>query len=164
MNYYSLAKEARIRLRRKEGDRGSWLLRLQDVSIRIGNALVEMGDLDGAARYLEALPKATTTSLTTQLALLYLTIGDVEKARSCLDHGTGDDDELNHAVASALPSIADGDFDAAIGIMEPIVFNAPSKDIAGHDLLLHNLAICYMYTGRIQDVSVLETGTIASYE
>lgn len=77
-----------------------WQQRLQDLGSRVADALVEMGDLQGAARHLESLKgggdgKGNRASkggsrdgqeerINTRLALLYLRIGRVDAARRCV--------------------------------------------------------------------------------
>lgn len=153
MNYYSLAREARLRFRRSESNRDLWQTRLQDISIRIANALVEMGDLGGTARHLESLPATQDPQMAQRLALVYLNIGDVERARHCLDQDIPDSRQSG-SYLRALCSMADGDYEGALeGPAGWLVNQDFYREVRGSGLVTQNVAACYLYTGRIQEVS-----------
>ena len=153
MNYYSLAREARLRVRRSETDRELWRSRLQDVSIRIANALVHMDDLGGAVRHLESLPVSQGAYMSQRLALVYLSIGDVERARHCLSQ-TDQQRDRPDAYLRALCDMADGDYEAALNGENGWLANQESHDgIKGSALIKQNIAGCYLYTGKIQEAS-----------
>ncbi len=78
-----------------------WKDRLDDLGGRVADALIEMGDLQGAARYLESwragmmigkvsedgdreAQKMKEGKIKRRLTLLYLRIGKVEAARECI--------------------------------------------------------------------------------
>ncbi|KAI9797587.1 MAG: hypothetical protein M1825_005969 [Sarcosagium campestre] len=109
--YYALSREARRCAARasSKAKKRQWRIRLADLGIRCAAALVDMGDLAGAARFLEDNKTATAiprrnhddddddddasemnfedvygeTMLKSRLALVYLQIGDVKSARRC---------------------------------------------------------------------------------
>jgi len=115
MGYYELAREARLTLTSLKKSRSSmstsgetnealeneiefWSTRLQELGIRVASALVEMEDLEGAARFLSTLSppsdnSASASRLVTQKALLFLCLGDVDAARSAISISTGEESE-----------------------------------------------------------------------
>ena len=101
--YYDLAGQCRAEiLKIQTGDMGpnmyrlrrQWTERLDDLGGRLADALVEMGDLQGAARFLEDLGQAVDAAgieakqkkavVNGRLALLYLRIGRVKAAKTCI--------------------------------------------------------------------------------
>lgn len=100
--YYELAREARTELARaiNSPPRNNqlihlWKERLQDLSIRVASALVEMGDLAAAARHLESLRKVSDEARNDEdegqdakvrfmLCLLYMRIGNFAAAKDAL--------------------------------------------------------------------------------
>ena len=161
MGYYDLAREARIILTNlKKATPVSqspnpqialWEARLQDLGIYVASALAEMEDLEGAARHLKSLnPASGTGNIQFQKALLWLYIGDVDAARSCISkEATGRDDK----VILALSLIADSDPAAAVPVWEDLI--AESPDSGATAMYRQNLAVCYLYLGKLSDVRFL---------
>lgn len=156
MGYYELAREARGKVRKaKEEERTMWKDRLKDLGIRVGNALVEMGDLEGAARHLKTLTghgvaEEGDQSMQSRLALLYLRIGDVAAARECAEHTlrsqTG---ETTISVLRQLLSMAEGEYEIAIDQWTQLRDASSDQDTA---MITQNLAVCLLYTGRLSKV------------
>jgi hypothetical protein len=156
MGYYELAREARLTLtalkrQRKEGCEGldeeirMWDSRLTDLGIRVASALVEMEDLEGAARHLETL-KAGSEALQMQKALLWLCLGDIDAAKSCI----GDEDESGNQVVLGLAHVADGDYDDAVKVWQGLVASGTGNgDIA---MYKQNLGVCLLYCGKMDEV------------
>ncbi len=94
------AIEGDLRPEEKQKQKELWKQRLQELGSRVADGLVEMGDLQGAARHLESLKdggggqaalgekgagrKEEEGRINTRLALLYLRIGRVDAARGCV--------------------------------------------------------------------------------
>ncbi|KAK4134460.1 hypothetical protein BT67DRAFT_462123 [Trichocladium antarcticum] len=83
MSYYELAREARAAVaaaagRHDHGGMEVWKARLGDLGVRVAGALVEMGDLMGAAAHLWGLRPASGGGM--REALLWLHLGDFEAA------------------------------------------------------------------------------------
>jgi tetratricopeptide (TPR) repeat protein len=182
MGYYELAREARLTLTTLKKSRPSnseseekederieteitlWETRLQELGIRVASALVEMEDLEGAARFLSTLSPSSKspagqkhTSLETQKALLYLCLGDVDAARSCISASESNQNEAK--VILALSHMADADFSAAVTIWEELISASssnPSSPEHGGDgeeaMYQQNLGVCLLYLGRMSDV------------
>jgi len=161
MGYYDLAREARLILTNlKKATPASpspnpqialWESRLQELGIHVASALVEMEDLEGAARHLISLkPTSGTGELGFQKALLWLYIGDISAARSCISK---DGTRRSDKVIQALSLIADSEPAAAVPIWEELIAESPSGSAAA--MYRQNLAVCYLYLGRLADVCSL---------
>jgi hypothetical protein len=175
MGYYDLAREARLTLstlkknlntlnsdddtERKEltTEISTLQARLHDLGIRVASALVEMEDLEGAARFLKTLePGEDSSRLENQKALLYLSLGDINSARSCISENTGrGEDEVK--VIQALAHIADADYKASARIWESLLAGDDSGKSTVNEgenaMYRQNLAVCYLYLGKMDDVS-----------
>lgn len=167
--YYDLAVYARVQIRKtKEAAVGDmWRERLRDLGIRVGNALIEMPDLEAGRRHFESLVEATTDEeekvlLKSWLAMLCLRMADIASARAWIGAEQGDDQEADEAadstttlsrkgrqkqVLNALLSIAEGSFEAAASQWR-ILLAEPRYTV----LAQQNLAVCLLYTGRIDEV------------
>jgi hypothetical protein len=170
MGYYELAREARLTLTSLKKSRSSlstlgeinealeneiefWSTRLQELGIRVASALVEMEDLEGAARFLSTLSlpsdnSALASRLVTQKALLFLCLGDVVAARSAIIISTGEESEKK--VILALAHMADSDFSSAVEIWEELISSSSSSSEL--PMYRQNLGVCFLYLGRMEEV------------
>ncbi|RDL42147.1 Uncharacterized protein BP5553_02126 [Venustampulla echinocandica] len=178
MGYYDLAREARLTLtslKKRLSEHNAkeletkgaieneiiiWKERLHDLGIRVASALVEMEDLEGAARFLKTLRPSTSSDgalrLEAQKALLYLCLGDVDAARLCIspsgptpgDPATGNEEERKKEqnIILALSHIADGNYDASAAIWEEFISSGAETAV-----YKQNLAVCHLYLGRMDD-------------
>lgn len=149
MAYYDLAREARFQSKHATESQQQWINRLQDISIRIASALVEMEDLSAAARFLESLPSTTDARSSQRLALIWLNIGDVEQARLCIKHGESGSNESQQGILEALCSMADGDLDGAIERFRRLETSAAPES---HPIVAQSLGACLVYTSKIKEV------------
>lgn len=168
MGYYDLAREARTRLgtmkkARRESEDGdgaredldaeiaAWEERLAELGVRVASALVEMEDLEGAAKFLATLkpPSASGARLQIQKALLWLCIGDVDAARSCVANSAEGDDER---AILALAHMADSNLEAAVEIWQTLVASDSADADAEKAMWRQNLGVCYLYLGRMDEV------------
>ena len=141
MALYALAGEARANLsqaREAGNDQlvANWKSRLQDLGLRVAEALVERGEFETAERHLDSLTGSDRGEIMYRKALLRLRGGDVNGAQQIIDKL---EDGSKRACLSALLLIADGDFPAAINACQ-------QSDDA---LSVQNLAVCRLYTGHI---------------
>lgn len=159
--YYDLAAYARRRIR-MSGDaevKGLWKDRLRDLGVRVGNALVEMGDLEAGRRHFETLAEATNvteenTTLSSWIAMLCLRMGNLERARTwtCGDRSAGGASAINssqlakHDVLSPLLNMAEGDYGIAATEWRSLL-QSPHNVLAKQ-----NLAVCLLYTGQLSEV------------
>ena len=94
MSYYILAHECRTQISRARSDHDArnerlWEGRLRDIGVRVGNMLVEMGDLEAAGRHLrtletEGMEDRERKKLMSMQVMLWLQIGDLRAAKRCL--------------------------------------------------------------------------------
>ena len=154
--YYDLARDAREQIAKRGGEEDTkiWKERLEDLGLRVGNALVEMGDIPGAIRHLKSLrinPTAGKSEvLTSRLAILYMRLGDLTAAKSCLNQAAPGIER--YASLQPLLSMAEGRYDDAIREWRDILANSPQSIVA-----TQNLAICLLYVGRIEEVREKKT-------
>ncbi|KAI4189311.1 MAG: hypothetical protein L6R41_001535 [Letrouitia leprolyta] len=175
--YYDLAAYARAKYKQSTTatSKELWQGRLQDLALRTGNALVEMGDLSGAKRFLESLIGSTMAEreepidmpqdgawmgqnkvLKGWLAILCLRMGELEGARRWIDAGTTDDSDSAeqqraHRVYDALYSMAQGRYEEAVVRWRDLL-KGQYEIVA-----THNLAVCLVYTGNVSEATqVLE--------
>ncbi|KAH8592540.1 hypothetical protein B0O99DRAFT_630017 [Bisporella sp. PMI_857] len=165
MGYYDLAREARLILTTLKkplshpttspstethsiaSEIELWETRLHDLGIRVGSALIEMEDLEGATRHLKSLKPAPSQSkeLEFQKALLWLYLGDVESAHRCIAStaDTGSSDK----VILALSHIADNDPESSVSVWESLI--SESTSAAETAMYRQNLAVCHLYLGKL---------------
>lgn len=180
MGYYDLAREARLSLSSLKKNLSTLAeadgvekveisaeidileTRLYDLGIRVASALIEMEDLEGAARFLRTLkPGFGGERLEHQKALLFLCLGDVDAARECIATSTskGVDviREREKKVVQALAYIADAEYGESVSIWESLVAEANNDggngEIGEVAMYMQNLAVCYLYLGRMDEVS-----------
>lgn len=165
MGYYDLARDARAEARKAATDeeRKLWRERLKDLGVRVGNALVEMGDLGAARRHLETLRSGADAQgdriLDGRLALLCLQLGDVDAARRYTNAATSGEqaEESTSMVLKPLLSMADGRYEDAAA--EWRVLSEGEHAV----LATQNLAVCLLYLGRIDEVSTSPTALSVCY-
>jgi trafficking protein particle complex subunit 12 len=152
--YYELAAEARQKYRKLTSatEKALWKSRLSDLGLRVVNAQIEMGDLSGAKYELESqmAHASDDPGMKFRLVLLLLRIGSVHKAREVLGPKPEDGTE---GVLLPLLSMAEGNLDLAVKQWEDL--NMKYVDTEQEPLVRQNLAVCYLYTGRMKDVSSL---------
>lgn len=154
MTYYELAREARYEARRAPADaRSTWAARLRDLGLRIGNALIEINDVEGAVRHLKTLrtdSEASAGAMEGRLALLYLRCGDVDAARRCFELS----DERSRLL-HPLCTMAEGDFEQA-GVLWAALKDNMDESLPEAAVVSQALAICKLYTGHVQEVYQFE--------
>ncbi|KAA6416218.1 MAG: hypothetical protein FRX48_00938 [Lasallia pustulata] len=157
MGYYDLAREARVDVAKNAGEaRQMWKGRLEDLGVRVGNALVEMGDLEGAGRHLESLRLGRSGAdgdemRRERIALLYLRIGDVAAAKRFVG-----EEQAGSMVGVLQPLVrmAEGRYEDAVEGWKALRA-APST--SNPEMATQNLAVCLLYTGRLDEArSLLE--------
>lgn len=169
MGYYDLGRDARLTLTtlKKSTDENEdfinlWEARLQDLGLRVASALIETDDLEGAARHLKRLD--VNDELRVQMALLWLYLGDVEAARSCVANPE-DKEEVEVNVILALAHMGDGDYAAAVPLWESLVAASATNGgaLAERAMFRQNLAVCQLYLGRLPEArkhleTLIDTG------
>ena len=154
-----------------------WEHRLAELGIRVASALIEMEDLEGATRFLASLTPSkssfSTSHLAIQKALLWLCIGDVEAARSCISHtntdpeskpksklgsdsGSENDERMisnEQKVILALANMADSNFEKAVDGWRDLI-DTDNPEEGEKAMWRQNLGVCYLYLGRMDEVSL----------
>lgn len=166
MGYYELAQECRENIVKAdaEEDKRLWRFRLRECGVRVANVLVEMGELEGAGLHLASLSsQAAAATDDTDLVdaeerkhiyfmetLVWLRVGDLAAARRSLEAASGSpssnsaNDELLEGTLTALLHLANAQYGDAVSIFESLHGKFP-----GDAMVTQNLAVCYLYTGRI---------------
>ncbi|OCT45618.1 hypothetical protein CLCR_01563 [Cladophialophora carrionii] len=124
-----------------------WTERLREVSIRVVNALIEMGDLDTAARTLESLKPDEDEDLAlwvSRIVLLRIKMGDISRAEKLIQSTVLKSPE--QMVLHSLLAVAQGRFDEAAKLLSE---NEASIDPAVAAVVKQNLAVANLYRGQI---------------
>ncbi|OAL37859.1 hypothetical protein AYO20_02692 [Fonsecaea nubica] len=125
-----------------------WAERLSEVSIRVVNALIEMGDIDCAVRTLQDMKPRTDDHLalwTSRMTLLRIKMGDIVGAQKLIDSGKlGSQDRL---ILGSLLAIAEGRYDDTTAGLSDNEASANSELAA---LVKQNLAVAYLYRGEVR--------------
>lgn len=87
MALYTLANDVRLHIRaaREPETITLWQQRLKEIGWRVADALVEMGELETAARHLDSLQDDNQDEILARKALLHIHTGNIGAARSCVD-------------------------------------------------------------------------------
>ena len=130
-------------------DRILWTQRLEEVGIRVVNSLIELGDLECARRTLlsqHAAKAEKSGRWLSRVVLLLLRIGDVSAAEQVLARSTEVDDL---SLLLPLIQLGKGEYQEATSAWEAMLGNGHNMDQAA--LIKQNLAVAYLYIGRIRD-------------
>lgn len=183
MGYYELAREARIEAIKTQdvAAKQVWKDRLRELAIRVANALIEMGECEGAARHLSGLIRAEagdqeaveaetgsdsvslsldTARLKTMEALAWIRVGDIDAAKRCIAASPSPAPPTPSAVndpppadsLNALVAMAEAEYATALAIWDMLAATDPADF-----MVAQNRAVCLIYVGRIADArTVLE--------
>lgn len=161
LEYQALTAELRVlQFKALPEEKGLWQRRADDIVIRAACASMELGDVAGATRLINTqCPGQTSEPLTRiRTAILFLRLGDIAAAlRSVsIEH----DDQLLEkertfaTMFQAVRCLSVADFDKALDAFDEIrasenwrLLNSGLKAA-----LSQNIAVCYVYTGRVQKV------------
>jgi trafficking protein particle complex subunit 12 len=130
-------------------ERSIWSTRLSEIGIRVVNALIEMGDLDCAARTLTTLKPSdpqNTSTWKTRMILLYLKIGDLSGAEQLLQGPNATDEQIR--LLRPLVTFVEGRYEDAALAWERSLQSAISDEETA--LIKQNLAVAYLYSGQIE--------------
>lgn len=165
MGYYDLAREARLlsaRLKSRadsdpsnnDEEKKMWEARLGELGILVASALIEMGDLSGAAHHLSTLRSLPgQPNIAVMKALLYILIGDIQAAESCVPQISSDPPAPS--TISALISMSSGDFPLAIAQWKALLETDPKNA-----LYAQNLAVTLIYTNQMAEARSLLEGLV----
>ncbi|KAG8417399.1 hypothetical protein J3458_004908 [Metarhizium acridum] len=161
MSYHDLAREARENIGRamaKHDNSSSelWKARLHELGVKVAGALIDMDDLSGAAHHLKSLRDKGDGKNALSKALLWLHIGDVDKARDCAAQCSSNAAETEKLIL-ALCEMADGDYESALTRWQGLREDMPDDEMVGV-----NTAVCLLYIGRMQEGRDILEGLIES--
>lgn len=133
-----------------------WSSRLQEIGVRVINALIEMGDIDCARRTMDAMKPTSKDELDLwHLRKLTLSIrmGLLGEAKKLIE--TMDCPPAKKQILESLIAVAEERFDAAADLLDqPAVQEYPALAA----LAKQNLAVVHLYRGDIQQAkAILET-------
>lgn len=153
MSYHDLAREARDHIRKaglshNNSARELWKSRLHELGIKVAGALIEMDDLSGAAHHLSSLKDRGDGKLALSKALLWLHLGDTRNAKACASQCSESAENIENIIL-ALCDMADSNYEAALQKWQE--FDSSAAD----EMVGVNQAVCLIYLGRIQEVSLL---------
>lgn len=153
MSYHDLAREARERITKAAAQhdnsaREVWKARLHDLGIQVAGALIELEDLTGAAQHLNTLRDRGDGKMALTKALLWLHLGDVESARAYARQAVDSDENVEKLIL-ALCNMADSEYESALDAWKEL------KETMDDEMVGVNTAVCLLYLGRIQEVSVV---------
>ena len=140
-------------------ERDLWSDRLSEIGIKIVNALIEMEDLDCAARTLATIqptdPK-TASTWKMRMVLLYLKMGDLFGAQRLMQ--ALDATDAQSRLLPPLLIFAEGRYeDAALAWEQALETELPKEEGA---LIKQNLAVAYLYSGQIERTGVIMEGLL----
>ena len=162
---YDLGSECREHIASGAMGEGEWKLwsqRLEEVGIRVVNALIEMGDLDCARRTLHSMAPVDSTSMATwtlRKAMLCLRMGLVGEARRLID--TSKVSESQKHVLSSLIAIADDRLEDAVAMLSD---PGSEADDALSSLVKQNAAVALLYRGDIEQARSVMQSLIDEHE
>ncbi|KAH7045796.1 hypothetical protein B0J12DRAFT_576844 [Macrophomina phaseolina] len=159
MGYYELAREARIEAIKTQdaATKQMWKDRLRELAIRVANALIEMGECEGAARHLAGLVRADSGSQeATMEALAWIKVGDIDAAKRCVATSpspappTNADAPAPADPLNALVAMAEADYPTALAVWDTLAASNPTDP-----MIAQNRAVCLLYVGRISDARMV---------
>ena len=140
-------------------ERDLWSGRLSEIGIKVVNALIEMEDLDCAARTLATIQPTDSKTASTwkmRMVLLYLKMGDLFGAQRFME-GL----DVTDAQSRLLPPLlvlAEGRYeDAALAWEQALEIELPKEEGA---LIKQNLAVAYLYSGQIERTGEIMEGLV----
>ena len=124
-----------------------WTSRLEEVGIRVTNALIEMGDLDCAKRTLDGMKSSNSknSAFAVRHIMLCLKMGLLGEATRTISALHTEDSVL--PILRSLVAIAEDDLEEATKLLEG--FSSYPDDDA-YALAKQNLAVALLYKGEIQ--------------
>ncbi|KAL8707372.1 MAG: hypothetical protein Q9220_007596 [cf. Caloplaca sp. 1 TL-2023] len=162
---YDLAFYARTRIREGGESEALWRKRLRELGVLTANALVEMGDLEGARGCLESLVVGAAEKeekekgmLRMWIAMVAVRMGDLGEARRWIE----DPNCYRKPLMEPLLSMASGDYDRAVTQWRDLIAASSDDDTTEKDMLVakQNLAVCLLYIGCVDESTALLTSLL----
>lgn len=140
-------------------DREIWKNNLRSLRIHVVNALVELGDLDCAQRTLAQSKLQDTeeeSQWTSRMVLLLLKLGQLDQARAHAE--TLGPHDRNRTLLLSILATANGKVEDGATLLENVTEEDAPSDLAV--LAKQNLAVAYLYAGRILDAKLILEGLV----
>jgi trafficking protein particle complex subunit 12 len=138
-------------------ERELWGKRLTELGIRVVNALVEINDLECAKRTLASLRPVNDVDWKARMGLLMIKIGDLSAAKSLLEDSCETADLLGPLLATAEGRFEDG-------VQEWERLRAANRAPHLQAVIQQNLAVNYLYVGRLSDARQLMEDVVENGE
>lgn len=183
MAYYILAEEARqeatvASMEESRSDLRLWKARLHDLGILVGSALVEMGDLEAAARHVSNLERDRDLSetqsqkLVMMECLIWLKVGDLKTAAECLARFSGAEENTSsetdsayvRGILNAVITTCRGDPAATLKEWEDLEEQYPDDPLIQHNLAVSSLYTCDLKNSKAAFETLVESESIPSYQ
>lgn len=136
-----------------------WERRLDEVGIRVVNALIEQGDLDCAYRTLDSMkPNIHNDSSLwiSRMIMLCVKMGKIDEAATILE--TSEITDSNKILYHSIVSVAKGEYNEATRLLSSIATG--STDDALHSIAKQNLACAHLYSGQISECRKILEGLV----
>ena len=134
-----------------------WERRLEELGVRVVNALIEVNDISCAARTLVSLPKPSDPTRVAQMVLLLIKIGDLSTAKELLREFS-DGNQMTYILSPVLAA-GEGRYNDAVNQWERLW--SQNEDSALRPVIQQNLAVCYIYAGRLKDaIRLMEAAVV----
>jgi trafficking protein particle complex subunit 12 len=157
---YDLGVECRERLTSpglSDDERELYRQRLMELGARVVNALIEINDLECAKRTLKELRPSDEMEWKMRMGLLLLRVGDTSAAKVLLE----DSSNVSPMLASLLAT-AEGRFEDAVVEWEN--FEMHNQEPHLKPIIQQNLAVNYLYAGRLEDARRLTEAVVKEGE
>ena len=157
---YDLALECREHLawpRISSNERKLLARRLIELGVRVVNALIDINDLECAKRTLGNLGPTNDVDCKVRMGLLLVKVGDISAAKDLLKGSPETSDML-----SPLLATAEGRFEDAVRDWENLSRRNPETHLKS--IVQQNLAVNYLYAGRLDDARHLMEDAIDNGE
>ena len=157
---YDLGLECREHLALSDissNERELWERRLTELGVRVVNALIEINDLECAKRTLKGLRSKNDLSWTVRMGLLLMKIGDISAAKELLHSSS----ETSKMLMPLLATI-EGRFEDAICEWQD--FSTHNQETYLKSIIQQNLAVNYLYAGRLGDARQLMEAAVEKGE
>lgn len=144
---YDLGLECRERLASSytpSSESELWARRLTELSVRVVNALIDVNDLECAKRTMRDFRSSNEVNWKVRMGLLLVKVGDISGAKDLLK-----DSPHTSAILVPLLATAEGRFEDAVREWENL--RSQNQETHLESIVKQNLAVNYLYAGRLED-------------
>jgi trafficking protein particle complex subunit 12 len=134
-----------------------WAQRLTELGVRVVNALIDINDLECAKRTLKDLRSSHDVNWKVRMGLLMVKVGDISAAKDLLKESPE-----TLAMLAPLLATAEGRYEDAVRDWENLRSQNRKADLAS--IMQQNLAVNYLYAGRLEDARHLMEDAVENGE